>query len=80
MKRLAALAVVLFFVCAVQAADLVVITEQNWDQFVPAGKETDAIIGDFTLKSDRVWAIVAQPLKTRNANMTTNRSAATSSI
>src|SRR5688572_18237228 len=52
------------------AAELVVLDEDNWDQSVPQGKEVDAIYGDFVLRNDKVVAVVAQALPTRNANMT----------
>ncbi|MCG6158055.1 CehA/McbA family metallohydrolase [Rubinisphaera margarita] len=44
----------------------------NWGDVVPDGKEVDAIHGDFVLRNDHVVAVVAQPLATRNANMTTH--------
>lgn len=46
------------------------LSESNWDQLVPAGKEVDAIYEDFALKSAAVKAIVAFPAVTRNSNMT----------
>ncbi|MCA9064776.1 MAG: CehA/McbA family metallohydrolase [Planctomycetaceae bacterium] len=46
------------------------LTESNWDQLVPAGKEVDAIYGDFALRNQHIRAVIAQPLATRNANMT----------
>jgi hypothetical protein len=52
------------------AAELVVLDANNWDQYVPEGKEVDAIYGDFVLRNDKVVAVVAQALPTRNANMT----------
>ncbi|MHC4877334.1 MAG: CehA/McbA family metallohydrolase [Planctomycetota bacterium] len=42
----------------------------NWDEFAPQGKEVDAIYGDFVLRNDHVVAVIAQPLASRNANMT----------
>ncbi len=47
------------------------ISGENWDEIVPDGKEVDAIHGDFVLRNDHVVAVVAQPIATRNANMTT---------
>lgn len=44
--------------------------EENWKQFVPAGKEVDAIYGDFVLRNGHLVAVIAQPVATRNANMT----------
>src|SRR5262245_3793892 len=52
------------------AAELAVLTNDNWDRLAPAGKEADCILGDYAFKSDRIMAVVAQPLPTRNANMT----------
>lgn len=42
----------------------------NWDQLVPAGKEVDAIYGDFALQNEFIRAVIAKPLISRNANMT----------
>jgi hypothetical protein len=52
------------------AAELAVLTDENWDRLAPAGKEADCILGDFAFKSDKIMAVVGQPLPTRNANMT----------
>lgn len=52
------------------AAELAVLTPETWKEFAPAGKEIDAIYGDFVLRNDRLVAVVAEPLPTRNANMT----------
>ena len=43
---------------------------ENWDALVPQGKEVDAIYGDTTLQNVYVKAVIAQPVATRNANMT----------
>ena len=53
-----------------RAAELAVLTNENWDRLAPAGKEADCILGDYAFKSDTIMAVVAQPLPTRNANMT----------
>ncbi|QDU39468.1 hypothetical protein Mal4_38130 [Maioricimonas rarisocia] len=50
--------------------ELVRLTEENWDQYAPGGKEVDAIYGDLVLRNDRLVAVIAQPLASRNANMT----------
>ncbi len=50
-----------------------VLSEQNWDELAPSGKEVDAIYGDFVLKNDLITAVIAQPLETRNANMTVKK-------
>ncbi len=61
---------VLFPISSAQAAELVILTNDNWDRLAPAGKEADCILGDYAFKSDRILAVVAPPLPTRNANMT----------
>jgi hypothetical protein len=63
------------FVLAIQlssarATELIQLTAANWDEFAPAGKEVDAIYGDYVLRNDKIVAVIAQPLVTRNANMT----------
>ena len=35
------------------------LTESNYDQLVPAGKEVDAIYGDFAIRNKAATAIVA---------------------
>ncbi len=47
-----------------------VLSAENWDRLVPRGKEVDAIYGDYVLKNQWLTAVIAQPLETRNANMT----------
>ena len=42
----------------------------NWSEFAPAGKEVDAIYGDLVLRNEHLVAVIAQPLASRNANMT----------
>lgn len=46
------------------------LTESNYDELVPAGKEVDAIYGDFVVSNDKMSAVIAAPKFTRNANMT----------
>lgn len=46
------------------------LTESNYDQLVPQGKEVDAIYGDYALGNAAATAIVADVKSTRNANMT----------
>ncbi len=53
-----------------QSGEFAVLSEKNWSQFAPNGKETDAIIGDYVIRNDRVWAVIARPNDKRNANMT----------
>ena len=46
------------------------LTADNWEQLVPAGKEVDAIYGDYALQNEMITAVIARPLTSRNANMT----------
>ncbi len=52
------------------SAEFVEISEANWKSVVPTGKEADWIFGDFVLRNDKVTAVIANPVQTRNANMT----------
>ncbi|HUG90913.1 MAG TPA: CehA/McbA family metallohydrolase [Planctomycetaceae bacterium] len=52
------------------AAEVALLDEHNWDEFAPQGKEVDAIYGDIVLRNAQLTAVIAQPLETRNANMT----------
>ena len=52
------------------ATELIKITPENYDAIVPGGKETDAILGDWVLRNDKMVAVIAQPLPGRKANMT----------
>ena len=54
----------------VLATDLIQITEGNYDQIVPKGKEVDAIYGDWVLRNKYVVAVIANPTPGRKANMT----------
>ncbi|MGC3971294.1 MAG: CehA/McbA family metallohydrolase [Pirellulales bacterium] len=60
----------LFAAARASAAELAILTPETWQEFAPAGKEVDAIYGDIVLRNARLTAVVAQPLPTRNANMT----------
>ncbi len=53
-----------------RAAEIVRLTPITWDEFAPRGKEVDCIYGDYVLRNDRIVAVIAEPLPTRNANMT----------
>lgn len=53
-----------------KGVQIAVLTEANWDEFVPAGKEVDAIYGDLVIRNSNLTAIIARPIATRNANMT----------
>lgn len=58
---------------AILAQEATVVQElnaDNWDKLVPQGKEVDAIYGDVTLQNQYLRAVIAQPVATRNANMT----------
>jgi hypothetical protein len=46
------------------------LSADNWEQFVPQGKEVDAIYGDFVLRNRYLIAVIANPLPNRHANMT----------
>lgn len=50
--------------------EVAVLNKNNWHEYVPKGKEVDAIYGDIVLRNDHVVAVIAQPLASRNANMT----------
>ena len=52
------------------AAEVVRLSEANWDSTVPAGKEVDSIYGDWVLRNDRLVAVIADAIPGRNANMT----------
>src|SRR5260370_42476250 len=54
----------------VRGAELAILTNENWSRLAPEGKEADCILGDYAFRSDRLMVVVAQPLPTRNANMT----------
>ena len=46
------------------------IDNHNWEALVPDGKEVDSIYGDYVLQSDRILAVIGQPVEGRKANMT----------
>lgn len=52
------------------AVEIGQLSEANWEQLVPQGKEVDAIYGDFVLRNKHLTAVIAAPLATRNASMT----------
>ncbi len=52
------------------AAEIVRLSPENWDAYAPAGKEADCIYGDYVLRNERLIAVIADPLPSRNANMT----------
>lgn len=62
--------ILLLVTSASSAAEIAILSEKNWDDFVPKGKEVDCIYGDYVLRNDEIVVVIAQPLATRNANMT----------
>lgn len=73
--RLGSIALTLLLILAavarpVNGTDWVQLTPKNWDEYVPAGKEVDAIYGDYALRNDKIVAIIAKPDPSRNANLT----------
>ncbi len=67
-------AIALLFLVALvhplQATDVLQLTNDNYANLVPSGKEVDAIYGDWILRNDHLVAVIAQPEVGRNANMT----------
>jgi hypothetical protein len=51
-------------------ADLVALSPQTWDRYIPEGKEVDGVYGDFALANDQIMSVIAFPKRERNANMT----------
>ena len=69
--RLNSSLIILLVACSMaRATEFAVLSPQTWEAFTPQGKEVDAIYGDYVLRNDKIVAVVAQPLATRNANMT----------
>jgi hypothetical protein len=66
------ISVVLCFVLfdSSRAADLVALSPQTWDRYIPEGKEVDGVYGDFALANDQIMSVIAFPKRERNANMT----------
>ncbi|HEY4260819.1 MAG TPA: hypothetical protein VGM98_11695, partial [Schlesneria sp.] len=52
-------------------SEAIALNSTNFDDFAVTGKEADAIYGDVILRNGHLAAVIAQPLGTRNANMTT---------
>ena len=50
--------------------EVIRLTDENWEAVAPRGKEVDAIVGDLVLRNRHLVAVIAQPIPTRNANMT----------
>ena len=53
-----------------RGAELVRLNAKNFDTYAPAGKEADAIYGDYVLRNDKIVCVIADPVPTRHANMT----------
>src|SRR5262245_46802607 len=64
------LAVAMLWANLSQSAEFAVLAPGTWDAYAPQGKEVDAIYGDYVLRNEHLVAVIAQPLPTRNANMT----------
>ena len=65
MRTLLALALIVSPALAGEAAKL---TPDNW-KLAPAGKEVDAIYGDYVLRNDKVVAVIGDAVAGRNANL-----------
>ncbi len=52
------------------AGELAVLSVKTWEDFVPKGKEVDAIYGDIVLRNDKIVVVIANPVPGRHANMT----------
>ena len=40
-----------------RAADLVALSPQTWDRYIPQGKEVDGVYGDFALANDQIMSV-----------------------
>ncbi|NOY42972.1 MAG: CehA/McbA family metallohydrolase [Planctomycetes bacterium] len=54
-----------------EAVELVRLSAENWDAFVPTGKEVDAIYGDWVLRNEEIIVVIADAIGGRTTNMTT---------
>src|SRR3984885_10797948 len=70
LQKLLTLFVAVALATSARAADLVALSPQTFDRYIPHGKEVDGIYGDFVLANDQIVAVVAHPRHGRNANMT----------
>ncbi|MFO0941939.1 MAG: hypothetical protein U0930_14405 [Pirellulales bacterium] len=59
-----------FTFATVQAGEIITLTNENFDQVVPAGKEVDALPGDICIRNEHIIAIIGKTSPLRNANMT----------
>ncbi len=69
-RRLVPLVLLSVLGTSASAADLVALSAQTWDRYIPQGKEVDGIFGDFALANDQIMSVIAHPRKGRHANMT----------
>ncbi len=69
-KRLLILVLLAAAATPARGADLVALSPQTFDRYIPQGKEVDGIYGDFVLANDQIIAVIAHPRRGRNANMT----------
>ncbi len=67
--KLIALAAVVFATTPRTAGEIVRLTPETWNR-APAGKEVDAIAGDYLLRNDRVVAVIGDAVPGRRAHLT----------
>src|SRR5579863_7861840 len=53
------------------AAEVALLSKENWASHAPKGKEADAIYGDFVMRNDRLTAVIGFPGERRHANFAT---------
>ncbi len=73
MRNSAVLIAVTLFIALlphVRATEVIKLTPDTWQDAAPRGKEADRIYGDWVLRNDRIVAVIAEAIPTRNANMT----------
>lgn len=59
-----------FIADELNAAELIQLTEKNFEALCPRGKEVDAIYGDWVLRNEHIVTVIGAPKAGRNANMT----------
>ena len=69
-RGLSALFLLAALAAPARSADLVALSPQTWERYIPQGKEVDGIYGDFAMVNNQIVAVVANPRRGRNANMT----------
>ena len=67
---LSAFVIISWAATASHAVEVLRLSEANWDNAVPEGKEVDCIYGDWVLRNDRIVVVIADAVPTRHANMT----------